>query len=165
VIKSSGAGSPSSARTPWRRSLGSIVGKARIGCVFRSYLAFRCPPDDVNISCENLISSSATRLFPAIRYVSSSRFRRVQFYTDSDRARRRLVPMASDISIIRVEKDGPDGIIVTFSDGTFGANVVEELLELRPHRETVQVESRPTAIGKAQLSRRRPESTMASSLR
>jgi hypothetical protein len=72
--------------------------------------------------------------------------------------------MASDINIIRVEEDGPDGIIVTFSDGTFGAYVVEELLELRPHRETVQVESRPTAIGKPQLSRRRLESTRASSL-
>jgi hypothetical protein len=73
--------------------------------------------------------------------------------------------MANDINIIRVEKDGSDGIIVTFSDGTFGAYVVLELLELRPHRETVQFESRPTAIGKAQLSRRRPESTSASSLR
>jgi hypothetical protein len=73
----------------------------------------------------------------------------VQFYTDSDRARRKLAPMASDINIIRVEQDGPDGLIVTFSDRTFGAYVVEELLELRPHRETVQVESRPTARGKA----------------
>jgi hypothetical protein len=85
----------------------------------------------------------------AIRQVSSSRFHRVQFYTDSDRARRKLAPMASDINIIRVEEDGPDGIIVTFSDRTFGAYVVEELLELRPHRETVRVKSRPTARGKA----------------
>jgi hypothetical protein len=59
------------------------------------------------------------------------------------------LPMANDITIIRVEEDGPGGFIVTFSDRTFGAYVVEELLELRPHRETVQVESRPTARGKA----------------
>jgi hypothetical protein len=36
--------------------------------------------------------------------------------------------MAGDINIIRVEEDGPDGIIVTFSDRTFGAYVVEEFL-------------------------------------
>jgi hypothetical protein len=40
-----------------------------------------------------------------------------------------------DIQIIHVERDDSDGIIVTFSDGTIGAYVVEELLELRPHRE------------------------------
>jgi hypothetical protein len=56
--------------------------------------------------------------------------------------------MVSDINIIRVEEDGPDGIIVTFSDRTFGAYVVEEILELRPHRETVQVESAPAVLAK-----------------
>jgi len=49
--------------------------------------------------------------------------------------------MASDTRIINVEKDGPDGIIVALSDGTVGAYVVEELLELRSYREQVQVES------------------------
>jgi hypothetical protein len=39
------------------------------------------------------------------------------------------------IKITSVERDGDDGLIVTFSDGTTGAYVVEELLELRPHRE------------------------------
>src|ERR1700680_1589479 len=34
-----------------------------------------------------------------------------------------------------VERDGDDGVIVTFSDRTTGAYVVEELLKLRPHRE------------------------------
>ena len=58
---------------------------------------------------------------------------------------RTLAPMASDTRIINVEKDDPDGIIVTFSDGTVGAYVVEELLELRPYREQVQVESIPSA--------------------
>jgi hypothetical protein len=33
-----------------------------------------------------------------------------------------------------VDADG-DGIIVTFSDGTHAGYVVEELLEMRPHRE------------------------------
>ncbi len=47
-----------------------------------------------------------------------------------------LLTMASDIGIISVERDGGDGLIVTFSDGTIGAYVVEELLELRPCRES-----------------------------
>jgi len=40
-----------------------------------------------------------------------------------------------DIKILKIEQDGDDGLIVTFSDGTVGAYVVEELLELRPHRD------------------------------
>ncbi len=43
--------------------------------------------------------------------------------------------MKSDIRILEVVKDGDDGLIVTFSDGTVGGCVVEELLELRPIRE------------------------------
>jgi hypothetical protein len=38
------------------------------------------------------------------------------------------------INISSVEKDGDDGLIVTFSDGTTAGYVVEELLELRPVR-------------------------------
>ena len=41
------------------------------------------------------------------------------------------------IEIVHVEKDGTDGVIVTFSDKTTSAYVVEELLELRPCREPV----------------------------
>ena len=40
-----------------------------------------------------------------------------------------------EIEILKVEKDGKDGLIVTFSDGTIGGYVVEELLLLRPARE------------------------------
>jgi hypothetical protein len=40
--------------------------------------------------------------------------------------------------ILKVEKDGGDGIIVTFSDGTIGGYVIEELLLLRPFRERVE---------------------------
>jgi hypothetical protein len=43
--------------------------------------------------------------------------------------------MAQTIQILVVERDGPDGLLVTFSDGTFAGYVVEELLELRPVRE------------------------------
>jgi hypothetical protein len=43
--------------------------------------------------------------------------------------------MANDVQILSVELDGTDGLIVTFSDGTTGAYVAEELLELRPYRE------------------------------
>ena len=39
--------------------------------------------------------------------------------------------------ILDIEKDSEDGVIVTFSDGTTAAYVVEELLALRPFRERV----------------------------
>jgi hypothetical protein len=42
--------------------------------------------------------------------------------------------MHNEIQIISVEKDGNDGLIVAFSDGTTGEYVVEELLGLRPCR-------------------------------
>jgi hypothetical protein len=45
--------------------------------------------------------------------------------------------MADDTKILSVELDGPDGLIVTFSDGATGAYVVEELLDLRPCREAL----------------------------
>jgi hypothetical protein len=45
--------------------------------------------------------------------------------------------MESTVRILKLQKDGDDGLIVTFSDGTLGAYVVEELLGLRPHRELV----------------------------
>ena len=51
--------------------------------------------------------------------------------------------------ILKVEKDGEDGLIVTFSDGTTAGYVVEELLGLRPLRERVQEplkSDRPTTI-------------------
>jgi hypothetical protein len=41
------------------------------------------------------------------------------------------------IKILSVERDGDDGMFVTFSDGTTAAYVVEELLELRPQREPI----------------------------
>jgi hypothetical protein len=43
--------------------------------------------------------------------------------------------MNGKTNILNVEKDGEDGLIVTFSDGTIAGYVVEELLELRPVRE------------------------------
>jgi len=46
--------------------------------------------------------------------------------------------MTEGIKILKVEKDGEDGVIVTFSDGTIGGYVVEELLLLRPIREAVK---------------------------
>jgi hypothetical protein len=45
--------------------------------------------------------------------------------------------MAEKINILEVAKDGEDGLIVTFSDGTIGGYIAEELLELRPIREKV----------------------------
>jgi len=46
--------------------------------------------------------------------------------------------MTEEIHILEVERDGEDGLIVTFSDGTVGGYVVEELLQLRPIREAVK---------------------------
>ena len=42
--------------------------------------------------------------------------------------------MADSIRIVAVEQDEADGIIVRLSAGTAAGYVVEELLELRPHR-------------------------------
>ena len=44
--------------------------------------------------------------------------------------------MAEPIQILAVERDGEDGLLVTFSDGTTAGYVAEELLELRPFRES-----------------------------
>ena len=49
-----------------------------------------------------------------------------------------LFAMGNEIHILKVEKDGEDGLIVTFSDGTIGGYVVEELLLLRPLRNAVK---------------------------
>ena len=43
--------------------------------------------------------------------------------------------MPDDVRLLSAKKDGEDGVIVMFSDGTIGAYVAEELLELRPNRE------------------------------
>lgn len=43
--------------------------------------------------------------------------------------------MAEPIQILTAERDGEDGLLVTFSDGTTTGYVAEELLELRPFRE------------------------------
>jgi hypothetical protein len=46
-----------------------------------------------------------------------------------------------EVNIVRVEVEGDDGLIVTFSDGTISTYVVEELLELRAHRELIEPSS------------------------
>jgi hypothetical protein len=51
---------------------------------------------------------------------------------------RTLFAMTKDIKILKVEKDGEDGVLVTFSDGTLAGYVVDELLLLRPIREVVK---------------------------
>jgi hypothetical protein len=74
--------------------------------------------------------------------------------------------MKDEIRILDVESDAGDGVIVTFSDGTIGGYVVEELLELRDPTEnrsesntqighppgvksvrSAQTASSPTAVG------------------
>jgi hypothetical protein len=56
--------------------------------------------------------------------------------------------MHVEIKIVSVEKDGDDGLIVTFSDGTTGAYVVEELLMLRPCR---QIDKEPKSQNLPQI--------------
>lgn len=51
----------------------------------------------------------------------------------------------SPTKILTTELDGDDGLIVTFSDGTIGAYVVEELLALRPAREQSRTKHMETA--------------------
>jgi hypothetical protein len=46
--------------------------------------------------------------------------------------------MENRIQITKVERDDGDGVVVQFSDGTIAGYVAEELLKLRPHRETVE---------------------------
>jgi hypothetical protein len=46
--------------------------------------------------------------------------------------------MTEVTKILKVEKDGEEGLIVTFTDGTTAGYVVEELLLLRPIREAVK---------------------------
>jgi len=46
---------------------------------------------------------------------------------------------------LAVELDGHDGLMATFSDGTTGGYVIEELLELRPVRERVKIKKNPNA--------------------
>ena len=46
--------------------------------------------------------------------------------------------MAEQIRILNVERDGEDGLILIFSDGTTAGYITEELLELRPFREPVE---------------------------
>jgi hypothetical protein len=48
------------------------------------------------------------------------------------------LPMAEQIRILNVERDGEDGLILIFSDGTTAGYITEELLELRPFREPVE---------------------------
>ena len=55
--------------------------------------------------------------------------------------------MHNPLKILAVEKDGRDGVIVRFSDGTAAGYVLEELLELRPKRHSFDLsESTPITI-------------------
>jgi hypothetical protein len=50
--------------------------------------------------------------------------------------------MSFGIRILTTELDGNDGLIVTYSDGTTGEYVAEELLELRPFRERTKTQEK-----------------------
>jgi hypothetical protein len=48
--------------------------------------------------------------------------------------------MIETIQILKVERDGDDGLVVTFADGTSAGYLSHELLELRPHREPTDLQ-------------------------
>jgi hypothetical protein len=48
------------------------------------------------------------------------------------------LPLQMPLQILTAEKDGEDGLIVTFSDGTTAGYIAEELVSLRPIREKVE---------------------------
>lgn len=58
------------------------------------------------------------------------------------------------IGILAVERDGDDGVIATFSDGTTAGYLAEELLELRPHREPIEVPGAQSAPPAYQIPNR-----------
>ena len=62
-----------------------------------------------------------------------------KLHTFLSRSAVRLAVMAEQMHILKVEMDGEDGVLVTFSDGTYAGYIVEELLAQRPLREHVQV--------------------------
>lgn len=64
----------------------------------------------------------------------------------SNRRPGKVFSMFQQIRIVTVERDCDDGLIVTFSDGTTAAYVVEELLELRPEREPIPTPTAPNAV-------------------
>jgi hypothetical protein len=51
--------------------------------------------------------------------------------------------MKDEMHLLAVELDGHDRLLVTFSDGATGRNVVEELLGLRPIRERLKIKKIP----------------------
>ena len=50
------------------------------------------------------------------------------------------------MEIVNVEQDGKDGILVTFSDETIAGYVAEELIELRPIRDTLKFSPQPFGL-------------------
>ena len=63
--------------------------------------------------------------------------------SDAPANRRQFRPtreVALPKGIASVTMEGPYGLVVTFTDATYAMYPVEELLELRPHRESLQKE-------------------------
>ncbi len=50
------------------------------------------------------------------------------------------------VYIVKVEQEGEDGVLVTFSDGTIAGYVAEELIELRPIREKASETTRRAVL-------------------
>ena len=54
------------------------------------------------------------------------------------KVRVKMRSLDATINILKIEKDGLDGMLVTFTDGTVAGYLAEELLLLRPSRESVK---------------------------
>jgi hypothetical protein len=93
---------------------------------------------------ERAIEGSPSRktgdaLFRSLALIKKALFAVFKIARSPTQPRVTLFVMAEEIHIVKVEKDGEDGLIVTFSDGTTGGYVVEELLSLRPIREPLDM--------------------------
>ena len=60
--------------------------------------------------------------------------------------------MAQTVQILTAKRDGDDGLIATFSDGTTAGYVAEELLQLRPIRERVETKKTREAFKTSQAT-------------
>jgi hypothetical protein len=74
--------------------------------------------------------------------------------TDGTSKNGQAARMVGPVRILKLEIENDDGLIVTFSDGTIGASVVEELLELWPYREPAKPSLRKMSGFKATPHRR-----------
>jgi hypothetical protein len=94
----------------------------------------------IKMAARSLTATSANRLIGEIRVVRNKVSSSEQ---SAPAATCHSLRMNGEIHMLAVELDGSDGLVVTFSDGTTGGYVIEELLGLRPVRERLKINRLP----------------------